>query len=110
MTSEATSVEADRTLVLVAYILHLVGAIAGITSLIGLVINYLKRSQTTEFFASHHSYMISSFWWALLWAIIGCITIFILIGWVILFLAWLWYLYRHVKGLVALINGEPIPR
>ena len=30
-------------MVLVAYVLHLVGAVAGITSIVGLIINYLKR-------------------------------------------------------------------
>ena len=54
--------------------------------------------------------MMSSFWWALLWGVIGCITIIILIGWVILFVAWVWYIYRHVRGLIALLNGEPMPR
>jgi len=110
MNIERTTVEGDRTLVLVAYVLHLVGAVAGITSLIGLIINYVKRDRYDELFDSHHRWMIRSFWWGVLWVIVGCITIFILIGWVILFLAWLWYLYRHVRGLVALINGEPMPR
>ena len=110
MSTAETSIEGDRTLVLVAYVLHLFGAIAGLTSIVGLIINYVKRGQTDDRFDSHHRWMISSFWWALLWIIIGCITIFILIGWVILFLAWLWYIYRHVRGLIALINGEPMPR
>jgi uncharacterized membrane protein len=110
MSGERTSVEGDRTLVLVAYVLHLVGAIAGLTSIIGLIINYLKRGHNEGLFDSHHSWMITSFWWALLWVVIGFITLFIVIGWPILFLAWLWYIYRHVRGLIALINGEPMPR
>ena len=35
MNVERTSVEGDRTLVLVSYILHLVGAVAGLTSIVG---------------------------------------------------------------------------
>jgi uncharacterized membrane protein len=110
MNIERTTVEGDRTLALVAYVLHLVGAIAGITSIIGLIINYVKRDRYDDLFDSHHGWMIRSFWWAVVWIVIGCITIFILIGWVILFLVWLWYIYRHVRGLIALINGEPMPR
>lgn len=105
-----TSIEAERTLVIVAYALHLFGAIAGITSIVGLVINYVKRRQHDELFDSHHAWMISSFWWALLWVVIGCITIFVLVGYVILFLVWLWYIYRHVRGLLAFVNGEPMLR
>ena len=110
MSTQVTSAEADRTLVLVCYILHLVGAVAGVTSIIGLVINYLKRGEPDGFFASHHSWMIRSFWWALLWVVIGGILTLVLVGWVILFVAWVWYLYRHVRGLLALINGAAMPR
>jgi len=110
MSIERTSAEGDRTLALVAYVLHLVGAIAGITSIIGLIVNYVKRSPNDDVFDSHHRWMIRSFWWALLWIVIGVVTVFILIGWVILFLAWVWYIYRHVRGLIALINGDPMPR
>jgi uncharacterized membrane protein len=110
MSVERTSVESDRTLVLVSYVLHLVGSIAGVTSIVGLIINYVKRSRYDDLFDSHHAWMISSFWWALLWVVIGCITVLILIGWVILFVAWVWYVYRHVRGLIAFLNGEPMPR
>jgi len=110
MNTVSTSVEGDRTLVLVSYVLHLVGAVAGITSIIGLILNYLKRGSCGEVLDSHHSWMIRSFWWAILWCVIGLITIFIFIGWAILFVAWIWYIYRHVRGLIALINGDPMPR
>ena len=105
-----TTVETDRSFVLAAYILHLVGAITGIASVVGLVINYLKRNLAPEPLDSHHRWMIRSFWWAILWCVIGAITTLILIGWAILGLTWLWYIYRHIRGLVGLINGEPLPR
>jgi len=110
MSTARVSVEADRTLVFVAYVLHLIGAVAGVTSIVGLILNYVKRGQEDDLFDSHHSWMISSFWWGLLWLVIGVITWVFVIGWVILFLAWLWYIYRHVRGLIALINGEEMPR
>jgi uncharacterized membrane protein len=110
MNIERSSVQSDRTLVLVAYILHLVGAVAGITSIVGLIINYVNRDRHDEVLDTHHTWMIRSFWWALLWGVIGIVTIIILIGWVILFVVWVWYIYRHVRGLIALTNGEPMPR
>jgi uncharacterized membrane protein len=75
-----------------------------------LVLNYIKRDRYDELFDSHHVWMIRSFWWALLWVVLGLVTVFILIGWVILFVVWVWYIYRHVRGLIALLNGEPMPR
>ena len=110
MNIERSTVEGDRTLTLVAYVLHLAGAVTGLTSIVGLVINYVKRDRRDELFDSHHAWMIRSFWWALLWTVIGFVTIIVLIGWVILFVAWVWYIYRHVRGLIVLTNGEPMPR
>lgn len=109
MTTVETSAQADRTLVFVAYVLHLVGAIAGITSIAGLIVNYLQRGHHDDVIDSHHRWMIASFWWGLLWIVIGLITVVLVVGWVILFLAWLWYIYRHVRGLIALVNGEAMP-
>ena len=106
---EGSSVEGDRTLTVVAYVLHLVGAVAGLTSLAGLIVNYVKRDRYDELFDSHHAWMIRSFWWAILWCVIGVVTIVVLIGWAILFVVWVWYIYRHVRGLIALLNGEPMP-
>jgi uncharacterized membrane protein len=110
MSIERSSVESDRTLALVAYALHLFGAIAAIPSIIGLIINYVKRDRYDELFDSHHAWMIRSFWWAIFWCVLGFVTIVIGVGVVILLFAWVWYVYRHVRGLLALINGEPMPR
>jgi uncharacterized membrane protein len=109
MNVEPAGTESERTLALVAYILHLVGAIAGVTSIIGLILNYVRRERYGGLLDSHHRWMIRSFWWALLWIVLGLGTMFILIGWLILGLVWLWYVYRHVRGLIALANGEPMP-
>jgi uncharacterized membrane protein len=42
--------------------------------------------------------------------VLGFVTIVLVIGWAILFVVWVWYIYRHVRGLIALLNGEPMPR
>ena len=110
MSIERSSVESGRTLALVAYALHLFGAVAAIPSIVGLIINYVKRDGYDELFDSHHAWMIRSFWWAILWCVLGLVTFLIGVGVVILVLAWLWYIYRHVRGLIALLNGEPLPR
>lgn len=110
MSIDRSTVESHRTMAVVCYVLHLVGAVAGVTSIVGLVLNYVKRDDYDELFDSHHAWMIRSFWWAILWCVLGLVTIFIGVGFVILFVAWVWYVYRHVRGLVALLNGEPMPR
>ncbi len=101
--------DSERLLVVVTYVLHLVGAVAGVTSIIGVIINHLKRHQCGPLLDSHHRWMIRSFWWALFWMVIGFITMIILIGWVITAVAWLWFIYRQVRGLLRLANGLPMP-
>ncbi|CAN5201444.1 hypothetical protein BH24PSE2_BH24PSE2_08980 [soil metagenome] len=105
----AADIKDQRALVLIAYVLHLFGSIAAVPSLIGLVLNYLKRNASAPDLASHHQWMISTFWWAILWVIIGTLLTLILVGWLILFLVWIWYIYRHVRGLLRLIDGKPSP-
>jgi uncharacterized membrane protein len=109
MSVDGIRIESERTIVLITYVLHLVGATIGLTSIVGLVLNYVRLNQYGEPLTSHHRWMIRSFWWALLWFVIGIITSFILIGFVICAVAWVWYVYRHVRGLIALANGEPMP-
>ena len=87
--------------------MHLFGAIAGLPSLIGLVMNYVFRSDRTV--ESHHDWMIATFWWAILWVVIGAVLTLVLVGWAVLLLAWLWYLYRHIIGLYRLFNHQPAP-
>ncbi len=112
MSTRALSTQSTRTMALAAYVLHLFGAIAGLPSIIGLIVNYLSRGSDSygDAAATHHRWMIRSFWWALLWLVIGVLTSWLLIGWVICGIAWLWYVYRHVRGLVALVNDDPLPR
>ena len=109
MNVERVSQQSERLLVLVAYVLHLFGTVVGITSIAALILNYVRLNQYGEPLSSHHRWMIRSFWWAVLWLVIGFVTTFLLIGWVICALAWLWYVYRHVRGLIALANGESLP-
>lgn len=102
--------EHERTVTLVAYALHLFGATCGLPSIVGTVLNYVRVNRYGGFYDSHHRFMIRTFWWALLWMVIGCVTIWIFgLGWAVMFVTWIWYVYRHIRGLVALLNGETMP-
>jgi uncharacterized membrane protein len=108
MNVEQASVRSDRTLVIFAYVMHLLGAGTGITSIVGLIVNYLRRDRVGVW-DTHHRWMIRSFWWALLWVIVGVGTISLYIGYFILSFVWLWYGYRSVRGLFALVDGSSMP-
>ncbi len=69
--------------------------------------NYLCRSDRSV--TSHHSWMIMTFWWAILWIVVGAVLTLVVVGWAVLALTWLWYLYRHIIGLYRLFQNEPAP-
>jgi uncharacterized membrane protein len=104
------SAESERAIVLVAYLLHLIGSVTAIPSLIGLLLNYLKRNEVVELLASHHGWMIRTFWWALPWVAVGWLTKAFFVGWLFLGFVWLWYVYRNGLGLIRLANGESMSR
>ncbi|MGA9851506.1 MAG: hypothetical protein WBR15_01045 [Gammaproteobacteria bacterium] len=98
---------------IVAYILHLLGAITGILSIVALIINYVKRGDDGAMMDSHHSWMIHTFWWAILWWILIAASYFLLVGFVIggigFLIVWIWYIYRHVRGLIYLSEDRAMP-
>ncbi len=58
-------------LVLTVYILYLVGFLAGITVLVGLVIAYLQRDNADRVSQSHFQFQITTFWIGLLYFFVG---------------------------------------
>ena len=92
----------ERTVMHILYGLHTVAwASMGMLAVIALVINYIKRGDEVDaIYIAHHNYMISTFWWTILWLVVTSPLYLLLLlpG----MLAWgiigLWYLYRCIKG------------
>jgi len=78
-----------RTITIVAYILHLLGAITGLASIIGLIINYVVKGEHGDMIDSHQSWMIKSFWYAILGCLISGILVITVIG---IFLGWIGFI------------------
>ncbi len=99
-----------RNLTQVVYALYALSYFTGITAIVGIVINYVKKEEVAgTWLESHYRWQIRTFWFGLLWAIIGGITAFVVIGFVILFANFIWIIYRIVKGWVYLNDGKPLP-
>jgi uncharacterized membrane protein len=111
--------QGDRTIMHVLYALHTIAwASLGTLAVIALIINYIKRSDETEpLYVIHHKYMISTFWWTVLWlipaalvALVMSITIILLpLAWLPFSVVGLWYLYRCIKGWLR-FNDNRDPR
>lgn len=80
------------------------------TAIIGVIIAYVKRPDLAGTpFESHITSAIRTFWITLIVGIIGSVLIVVGIGFIILILLALWYLYRVLRGLIRAIDGQPIP-
>ncbi len=102
--------ESLRRLTQVVYLLYALSYFTGISAIVGIIINYVKLDDVAgTWLESHFRWQIRTFWFALLWAIIGAITAFILVGFAILFANFVWIIYRIVKGWLNLNEGKPMP-
>jgi uncharacterized membrane protein len=92
-----------------------VGAfVFGWTSIIAILINYVKRSDIEgTFLESHFRWQASTFWWCVLWLIIGFILYLVLVGfllnWLVFGIVGLWAIYRIGRGWLALNERRPMP-
>ena len=99
-----------KTITTVVYALQALSFAFGVTALVGLIINYVKRDDVAgTIYESHFNWQIRTFWWGLLWGVLGSILIFAFgLGLVVLFVAWIWAIYRVVKGWLKLNDGKPV--
>jgi uncharacterized membrane protein len=99
-----------RNLALVVYVLYSLSYFAGITAIVGIIINYVKKDDAAgTWLESHFRWQIRTFWFGLLWATIGIMTIVFFVGFLILFANYCWIIYRIVKGWLNLNDGKPMP-
>lgn len=99
-----------RQLTLVVYILYALSWLIGISAIVAIVINYVKREDVAgTIYESHFTWQIRTFWWALLWCVIGALSMVILIGFAILFATAVWSIYRLVKGWLYWNDRKPMP-
>jgi len=112
----------------ILYLLHSVGLVIGAwsqaatmigafvfgwTSIIAIIINYVKRDELKgTFLESHFIWQADTFWRCLIVMLIGIVLYLFLVGffinWLIFGLVGLWAVYRIVKGWLALKEGKPV--
>jgi uncharacterized membrane protein len=93
------------TLIYALYALSLLGF--GITAIVAIVLDYIKRDDAQgTWLESHFRWQIRTFWFGLLWASLGAITLIIVIGWIILGITCVWFIYRIAKGWLYLNDAR----
>ena len=107
--TEESKLASNRTLTTVIYALYAASLLVGMTALVAIVINYIKKEDVAgTYLESHFRWQIRTFWYGLLWAAIGMVTYVLLIGMLILFADFIWFLYRIIKGWLYLNENRPM--
>ena len=98
--------------------LPFIAPLVGVVGIIGVIVCYVKRDDARNtWVASHFTWLIRTFWWSLLWSVLGWIVLGIL-GWILIgipialaiwFIAGIWVIYRVVRGYLLFKDSLPIP-
>jgi uncharacterized membrane protein len=94
----------------------IVGAfLIGWPSIIAVVLNYVKRDEARgTWVESHFRWQIRTFWFGLLWItlcwlfVIMTLGIGILIAWIPMAIVGIWFIYRVIRGWLALNDQRPM--
>ncbi|MBT9551551.1 MAG: hypothetical protein IV088_11920 [Hydrogenophaga sp.] len=101
--------EANKTLTTVIYALYASSILVGVTILVAIVMNYVKREDVAgTWLESHFRWQIRTFWFGLLWSVLGVLSLVVLVGFAVLFANLVWFIYRIVKGWIRLNEGRPM--
>ncbi|MDX8400196.1 MAG: hypothetical protein R8K20_08095 [Gallionellaceae bacterium] len=107
--ADETKIKSLKNLTQVVYILYALSYFTGITSIVGIIINYVKKDDVAgTWLESHFRWQVRTFWFGLLWAIIGTASMFLLVGFAILFANFCWIIYRIIKGWLNLNDNKPL--
>jgi uncharacterized membrane protein len=109
MNDVSTTDKSNKDLTTLIYALYAIGIVVGITVIVAIIINYVKKDDVAgTLYESHFRWQIRTFWFGMLWGLIGLALSFVLVGIPILIASGIWYIYRIVKGWLDLNSGKPM--
>jgi uncharacterized membrane protein len=98
-----------KTVVTVVYALQAAGFFIGITWIVAVVLDYVKKDDAKgTWLESHFRWQIRTFWFGLLWGVLGAILLLVLVGYFVLLADAIWIIYRIVKGWLNLSENKPL--
>jgi len=101
--------ESAKNLTTVIYALYAASYFVGVTAIVAIVMNYVKREDVAgTYLESHFRWQIRTFWFGLLWGTLGAVSALFIVGWFVLIANGIWIIYRIVKGWLRLNDGKPI--
>jgi len=98
-----------KKLTYVVYILQALSFVFLITAVAGIIINYIKQDDVKgSWLESHFEWQKRTFWYCLLWMVLGFLSFFLLVQWLIFPIVAIWLVYRIAKGWVYLVDGKEL--
>lgn len=89
------------------YILQALSFVTVVTPIIGVIINYIKEDDARgSWLESHFTWQKATFWYGLLWTVLGVLTTPLLIGYAVLAVVTIWLIYRIARGWIYLVDGK----
>ena len=109
-TKSAEELAGLKNIAMVVYALQALSFLWGLTAIVGVIVNYVKRDDARgTLYESHFDWQIRTFWWGLVWAVLGVVLVLAAgLGFLVLFVAWIWAIYRVVKGWLKLAENKPV--
>ena len=103
-------IDDDKKYVYAVYILQALGFVTGgLTAIIGLIVNYIKHEDMRGGpYDSHFVWQKRTFWFGLLWTVLGYMTVVMMVGYVVLFATTFWLIYRIARGWIYLVDGKAL--
>ena len=100
-----------KTLTMLVYALQAAGfLLPPVVWIVAVIINYVRKEDVAgAWLESHFRWQIRTFWFGLLWAVLGAILFVLIVGWFILAADAIWIIYRIVKGWLNLSENRPVP-
>ncbi len=96
-----------KTITTIVYVLQALSYFTGITFIAAVILNYIKKEDVQDtWLESHFRWQIRTFWYGLLWGILGVITFVLVVGYFILIANAIWIVYRIIKGWLRLSEGK----
>ena len=98
-----------RQYTMIIYILYIASVLIGVTSIVGIIMAYIKRADFAgSEYEDHITYLIRTFWISLIGYLIGIVLMFIGIGMFIIIAVGIWFLYRSIAGFIKFNDNKPI--
>lgn len=99
----------ERAIVLLVYVLYFFALLScGLAGIAGVIVAYVKRGEANiTLWESHFDNQINTFWIWLATFLAGVVTLPVLIGVPILGFAFLYFLYRTIKGFMRALEFRP---